>query len=312
MALAPTLPGWVRAQSWPERDLRLVVPTPAGGAVDAFARALADGLRPALGRAVIIDNRPGAGGMVGLKAVSGAPADGYTLIYLNAGHVTLQALQPGRLDLLKEFRMIGRMSHSPFALAVRADSPYKTAQELIAAVRAQPGKLSYGSGGVGSPAHLAIELIEERVGNFKALHVPFKGAIESANAIVGGQVDFTVSLLGSMMALAQGGKLRLLAVTSKDRLAVLPNVPTLSESGLSGFAFEPWGALAVAAATPEVAVGRLEQLLPSVLALPALRELAQKNASIIEHHDGKAFTAQLARDIPVEQALVKRLDMKFE
>jgi tripartite-type tricarboxylate transporter receptor subunit TctC len=293
---------------WPSREVHIVLGFPAGGGVDQFARVLADQLTGIFGKTFVVDNKPGAGGLIGVKAVSQAPADGYTLAYIGSGHVTVQALNP-RLDLLKEFKMVARLSHSPFAMVVKADSPYKTAQELIAAVQAQPGKLSYGSGGIGSAAHLAVELIEDRLTNFKALHVPYKGAIDTANAMVGGQVDFTVSLLGPFLNLVQSGKLRLLGVTTADRLSMLPNIPTLAESAVPGFVFEPWGGLAFAAGTSDAIVTRLEQALPRVMASVAMKDLMLKQGSIAQLVDRATWTAQIQRDIPLEQALVKRLGM---
>lgn len=309
LALAPAWSSLARAQAWPERDVRIIAPVPPGGVVDLSVRALAEGLRQSLGYPVVVDNRAGAAGLVGTKAAAQAQADGYTLLYLHSGLVTVQAMNP-RLDLLKELKMVARLTKSPFGMAVRADSPYKTAQDLIAAVRANPGKLTYGTGGIGSPAHLAVELIEERAGNFKALHVPFKAAVETVNAMLAGQIDFTVSVLGTLVPQVQTGRLRLLGVTSRERLATLPNTPTLAESGLSGFSFESWGGLAAPVGTPDSVIARLMQVLPGVMNTPAVKELSQRSGSVIEVVDGPTLAAQIARDLPVEQALVKRLDMK--
>ncbi len=309
-ALAGSGPVWAQAE-WPSREVRIVIGFPAGGGVDVFVRMLAKQLAGVFGKPFVVDNKPGAGGLIGAKAASQAAPDGHTLAYISAGHVTLQALNP-RLDLLKEFKMVARLSHSPFALVVRADSPYKSAQDLIAAVKAQPGKLSYGSGGVGSPAHMAVELIDDRLGNFKALHVPYKGAIDTANALVGGQVDFTVSLLGPFLNLVQSGKLRFLGVSTASRLALLPNVPTLYESAVPGFIFEPWGGLAFPAGTSDAIVSKLAQVLPGVLAAPQMKELIAKQGSVAQFVDAAAWTAQIQRDIPIEQALVKRLGMSAQ
>jgi len=312
LAASPWLATAARAQSaWPERDLRIVAPVPPGGTVDLLVRAMAEHMRQALGRPVVVDNRPGAGGLLGTKIASAAAPDGYTLAYLHSGLVTVQAMNP-KLDLLKEFRMVARLTHGPFGLVVRADSPYKTAQELFAAVKAQPGKLTFGSGGVGSPAHLAVEHIEERIPGFKALHVPYKAATETVNAMIGGQVDFSVSVLGTLTPLVQSGKLRLLAITGRARLPQMPDVPTLHEAALPGYVFEPWSALAVPAGTPDAVVERLYQLMPATMATSAVKDVVAKGGSVIEVIDGKTFAAQLARDIPAEQALVKRLGMTMD
>lgn len=309
LAVAPWLAPRASAQGvWPERELRIIAPVPPGGAVDLLVRAMADQMRQSLGKPVLVENRPGAGGLLGTKLASQAAPDGYTLAYVHSGLVTVQAMNP-KLDLLKEFRMVARLTHGPFGLAVRADSPYKTAQDLFAAVRAQPGKLTYGSGGVGSPAHLAVEHLEERLPGFKALHVPYKAAIETVNAIMGGQVDFTISVLGTLTPLVQSGKLRLLAVTGRGRLPQFADVPTLTEAAVPGYVFEPWGALAVPAGTPDAVVDRIFQLLPAAMDSAPVKEIILKGGSVVEVIDGKTLAAQLARDIPLEQALVKRLGM---
>jgi tripartite-type tricarboxylate transporter receptor subunit TctC len=296
---------------WPSKDIRFVVALPAGGGPDIFVRALAEPMRAVLGKAVIVDNKPGASGLIGARLVAQAPADGHTLFYVTSGLVTVQAMNP-KFDLLKELKMVSRLSHSPFAMVVPANSPYKTAQELIVAVKASPGKLSYGSGGVGSPAHLAVEHIEDRVGDFKALHVPYKGAIESFAALVGGQIDFSVSLLGPAIPLVQSGKLRILGITSRNRLAQLPNVPTLTELSVPGFVFEAWGGIAVPAGTPDEVVERLAQISQNAIAQPAVKELAFKQGSVLEYMDSKTLTAQIIKDIPQEQKLVKKLGMTME
>lgn len=293
---------------WPANTIRLVVPAPAGGGIDVAVRAIAEQLSVVLKQPVIVDNKAGAGGLIGTKAVSQSPPDGYTIAYIHSGLVTVQAMNP-KLDLLKEFRPVAKLSHSPFLAVVSADSKYKTLQDLIAAVQANPGKLTFGSGGPGSPAHLAVEYIEEKLGNFKALHVPFKGAAESANAIVGGQIDFQVGLLAANIGLVHGGRLRALAITGRERVALLPNVPTMGEAGLPGFVFEPWGGLAVPAGTPDAVLARLQEVLPGVLASPAIRELTAKQGSVVDYAPAVAFAAQIAREIELDKVVVKRLGM---
>ena len=193
--------------SWPTNTIRIVVPSPAGGGVDAFARVVGEQLAAALKVTVLIDNKAGASGLIGTKAAAQSAPDGYTIAYIHSGLVTVQAMNP-RLDLLKELRPVAKLSYSPFMAVVNAESKFKTMQDLVAEVLAHPGKLTFGSGGPGSPAHLAVEYIEERLGNFKSVHVPFKGAADSANAIVGGQVDFQVGLLAASAPLVQAGRLR--------------------------------------------------------------------------------------------------------
>lgn len=306
---APALVSNVMAQgTWPSAPIRIIVPSPAGGGVDIFARVLGEQLAAALKQTVIIDNKAGASGLIGTKAAAQSPADGYTIAYLHSGLVTVQAMNP-RLDLLKEFRPVARLSYSPFMAVVSAESKYKTMQDLVADVQANPGKLTFGSGGPGSPAHLAVEYIEEKLGNFKAVHVPFKGAAESANAIVGGQVDFQVGLLAASIGLVQGGKLRALAVTSAKRLPQLPHVPTMSEAGVPGFVFEPWGGFAVPAGTPDAVIARLNELLPGILASAPVKDVMAKQGAVGDYAPPAALAAQIARELEIDKVVVKRLGM---
>ncbi len=306
---APALVANAFAQgTWPSAPIRIVVPSPAGGGVDVFARVVGEQLAAALKQTVIIDNKPGASGLIGTKAVSQSAPDGYTIAYLHSGLVTVQAMNP-RLDLLKELRPVAKLSYSPFMAVVSAESKYKTMQDLVADVQANPGKLTFGSGGPGSPAHLAVEYIEEKLGNFKAVHVPFKGAAEAANAIVGGQVDFQVGLLAAAIPLVQGGKLRALAVTSAKRLPQLPNVPTMSEAGVPGFVFEPWGGFGVPAGTPDAVIARLNEVLPGILASAPVRDVMAKQGSFVDYAPPSALTAQIARELEVDRVVVKRLGM---
>lgn len=306
---APWLVSSAWAQStWPDKTIRIIVPAPAGGGVDVFVRALAEQLALQLKQPVIVDNKPGAAGLLGTKAASQSAPDGYTLAYLHSGLVTVQAMNP-KLDLLQEFRPVSKLSNAPFLAVVSAESKYKTLQDLIAAVQANPGKLTFGSGGAGSPAHFAVEYMEEKLGNFKALHVPFKGAAESANAIVGGQVDFQVGLLAAVIGLVQSGRLRALAITGRERLPMLPNVPTMAEAGIPGFVFAPWGGLGVPAGTPDAVVARLSEVLPAAMATQSMKDMVARQGSMVDYAPGPAFAAQIAREIEVDKVVVKRLGM---
>lgn len=313
LASLSTLAVPVRAQTaWPNKPLRFVVPYPAGGSPDSFTRQMADELTRQLGATAIVENRPGASGLLGVRAVSLAAPDQHTFAYLTSGHVTLAAINP-KFDLLKEHRLVARLSASPFVALVNAASPYKTMRELIAAVQASPGKLSFGTAGVGSPAHLAVEYLEESARNFKALHVPFKGAVESINAILGGQIDFTISVLGVALPQIQAGKLRALAMTTATRLALLPDVPTIAEAGGGNYAFQAWGGFAMHSETPDAMVARAAAVFTTAMQSDGMKKLlasAGSHADISE--SPTAFTAQVRQDLATERVITKRLGIVLE
>ena len=303
----------VRAQAaWPSKPLRFVVPYPAGGSPDGFTRQMGEELSRQLGATVLVENKPGASGLLGVRAVSLAPADQHTFAYVTSGHVTLSAINP-KFDLLKEHRMVARLSASPFIAVVNAASPYKTMRELIAAVQASPGKLSFGTAGVGSPAHLAVEYLEESTRNFKALHVPFKGAVESINAILGGQIDFTISVLGVALPQIQAGKLRALAVTTPTRHVLLPDVPTIAEAGGGNYAFLAWGGFAMHSDTPDAVVARAAAAFAAAMPSDGMKKFlagAGSHADIID--SPAAFTAQVRQDLATERVIIKRLGIVQE
>ncbi|MGH8433775.1 MAG: Bug family tripartite tricarboxylate transporter substrate binding protein [Pseudomonas sp.] len=295
--------------SWPNRPVKFVVPYPAGGSPDQLARQIADQMAKQFGQGFVIENKPGASGLLGARAVSQGAADGYSIAYLSSAHVTLQAMNP-KFNLLKELKPVSKFSVSPFVCVVNANSPIKTMQDLIKAVQANPGKLTFGSAGPGSPAHMAVEYLEEKVGSFKALHVPYKGAVESINALLGGQVDFSIPVLGTAIPHLMGGKIRALGVTSEKRLDVLPEVPTIAETGVAGYRYEAWGGIGVAAGTPDDIVEKLRKALVEAMNSPEVKAFVAKTGSYVElSPSSKAFAEQIAREVAAEGPIVKRLGL---
>jgi len=307
LAAMSALPAVSFAQdAWPARPIKIIVPLPPGGGVDVLARVMAEELHAQLKADVVIDNKPGGAGVLGVRQVAAAPADGYTLGYGHSGLLTVQAMG-AKIDVF-QLAWIGRMSTSPFVLAVRADSPYRTPAELVAAMRAQPGTITYGSGGAGTPGHIATAILEDRMG-VQGLHIPYKGAIEVATAMAGGQVEFGIGLLSGMAPLAQGGRLRLLAVTSATRVPGFPDLPTLAEAGVPGYAFDAWGGLFAPPGTPEAIVGRLGRLMPTLLATERMKQAAKLQGLLLDYADAKTLGAQLRKDYETEQRLVGKLGL---
>ena len=241
------LPRAARSQAaslaWPVNTIKLMAPVPAGGGVDALCRRMADRMGAHLGINVVVENKAGAGGLVGAQALAAAPADGSNIGYLHAGHLTLQAMG-AKIDLTRDFvPLAGRFSVSQFVIAVNAESPYKTLPDLIRAIQAQPGKLNFGSGGIGTRGHMSFESLRLRVPGLNAVYVPYKGAIEAVNAVAAKNLDFVSGLMSAVLTQVRAGRLRALAVSGTTRSSLLPEVPTIAESGYPGFSLVSWGGI---------------------------------------------------------------------
>jgi len=251
------LPGIARAQDYPSQSIRLIVPFAAGGAVGAVARVLGAPLSAWLGQSVVIDNRGGAGGIIGMEAVAKSPPDGYTLLLAHSGLTYMPGLYSKLpFDPLKDFDGVITAVSGTYVLAVFNDAPFKTIPELVAYAKANPGKLSYGSAGIGSTLHLAAEFFKRAAG-VDIIHVPYRGAAQATTDLVGGQVQMMFGPVVAVLPLAQAGKVRALAVTSAKRSALAPELPTMIESGVPGFEVTGWYGLAAPAGTPKAIVERL-------------------------------------------------------
>jgi tripartite-type tricarboxylate transporter receptor subunit TctC len=243
--------------AYPERPVRLIVPFVPGGAVDAVGRLLANAMTTTLGQPVVIENRGGAGGAIGMEAAAHAAADGYTMMVSHSGF----AAMPGfyrrlAFDPVADFAGIVIAVSGIFVLVANPNAPFKSVAELIAYARANPGELSYASAGVGSTVHLAGEFFKHTAG-IDIVHVPYKGSGPATTDLVGGQVQMMFGPAVNTLPLAQAGKLRALGVTSAKRSALAPDLPTVAESGVPGFDVVGWYGLAAPAATPPAAVERL-------------------------------------------------------
>lgn len=262
----------VQAQAYPSKTLRVVVPFAAGGVGDLTARAVAAGLAQRLGQAVVIDNRPGAGGVVAADTVARAAPDGYTLFLLSNGTAVAASLfKTLPYDTLTAFTPVSTLGFFDIAVLVPADSPFRTLRQLSAHARAHPGQLNIGSINVGSTQHLAAELFKSSA-SVDAQVVPFNGTPALITALRGHQVDAGVEILGPVLPQVRSGALRVLAVAGERRSVMLPDVPTAVESGVPGFVASSWNALALPAHTPRAVVDRLQHAVAEVLATPAVQQ----------------------------------------
>jgi len=264
------------AQKYPERPIRLIVPFAAGGTSDLMGRVIGGRLGEALGQTVVVDNRGGAGGTLGAALAAQALADGYTLLVPHVGLAINETLYAKRqYSAVKDLAPISKLGVTPNAVVVNNALPVNSVQDLIALAKKRPGKLNYGSAGVGSAAHLAMALFEYAAG-VKFNHIPYKGGGPSLIATVAGEVDFSIPAYPTSVPHVKAGRLRILAVTGSKRESTVPDVPTVAESGLPGNEFEIWFGLFAPSGTPKAIITRLNQEIVKALAMPDMREkLAQ-------------------------------------
>jgi len=264
------------AQKYPERPIRLIVPFAAGGTSDLMGRVIGGKLGEALGQTVVVDNRGGAGGTLGAALAAQALADGYTLLVPHVGLAINETLYAKRqYNAVKDLAPISKLGVTPNAVVVNNALPVNSVQDLIALAKKQPGKLNYGSAGVGSAAHLAVALLEYAAG-IKFNHVPYKGGGPSLIATVAGEVDFSIPAYPTSVPHLKAGRLRILAVTGSKREPTVPDVPTVAESGLPGYEFVIWFSLFAPSGTPKAIITRLNQEIVKALAMPDMGEkLAQ-------------------------------------
>ena len=299
-------------QQYPSRTVTFVVPYQAGGSTDILARVIAQKLTDRWHQRVIVENRPGGNGSIGINQVARADADGTVLLAIASSRLVLSgATTRKQIDFEHDFAPITRIGFVPNVVVVHPSVPAKTIAELIALAKSKPGGLTYGSQSIGSNGHLTGELFQQRAG-IKLLHIPYKGSAPAVRDLLGGQINLMFDNLPTVLAPIQDGKLRALAVTTIERSDSLPDVPTVAESGLPGFDTSAWFAVLVAKKTPEPVRAEIESAIVSVLALPDVRSLL-KNAGIIVASEG---SADLLRRVKDESAiwndLLTKADIKLE
>ncbi|HSW83209.1 MAG TPA: tripartite tricarboxylate transporter substrate binding protein [Usitatibacter sp.] len=260
------------AQGFPDRPIHFVVPFTAGSGTDIVARIVAEPMSRALGQTIIVENKPGAGGTLGAAQVAKSAPDGYTLLVHSAGHVANPAIYTNLpYDTLKDFAGVTPLASLPNVLIVSPSKGWKTVQDLVQAAKANPGKLNYGSAGIGSATHMNAEIFRQSAG-FDAVHVPFKGTPEAMTETATGRIDFFFAPLLSALPFIKDGRLLALAVGTPQRSPVLPNVPTTVESGFPKSEYVFWVAMLAPSATPKAVVDRLNAEALKALASPDVKE----------------------------------------
>ena len=269
-ALALPFTGVVRAQAdWPEQTVKVMVPFPPGGSTDILGRMVAEHLQKALGKTVIVDNLPGATGTIGVAAVARAKPDGHTLLMGSVGTMVTNHFAYEKLPFdIDAIAPVINLAETPNVLMVRPSLDVKTPAELIALMKASPGKFQYGSSGVASSSHISCELFKQSAG-VTAVHIPYKGGSPMLNDLMAGTIDFSIDQISSSLKLIQAGKLRGLAVTSRTRSTQLPDLPVLAET-IPGFVAAPWFCVGATAGTPKAVIQRVNTALNQMLANKAV------------------------------------------
>jgi tripartite-type tricarboxylate transporter receptor subunit TctC len=297
------------AQAYPSRPIRFIVPYPPGGNTDIVGRTFAQKLAERLGQPVVIENRGGAAGSIGMAVAAKSPNDGYTLVIGDLGSLVIATFANANLPYnpQKDFAPIGLVTGVSIVVTVNPKSPDNTFDDLLARARANPGKITYGTSGAGSPGHLAMELLRS-ITRVEMVNVPYKGGALAVTDLLGGQIDVVVD--GSAFAQVKGGKLRAIAVTG-PRLPALPDVPGIGES-VKGYEFTNWWGILAPAGTPADAVKKLNDELSAIAALPEIRERLTGLGLAAQSSTPQQFAEHLRTETDKVDRIVKGAGIKFE
>ncbi|MBI2226570.1 MAG: tripartite tricarboxylate transporter substrate binding protein [Betaproteobacteria bacterium] len=300
------------AQTYPVKPIRLIFGYTAGGAGDVGARLLAQKLSENLGQNVVVENRPGAGGAIADELVAKSPADGYTLLYAAGSTTILPALRPKLpYSVERDFAPVSMVMITSFALAVHPSVPVNDVKGLIALARSQPGKLTFSTPGVGSSSHFAGEVFK-MMADVKMLHVPYRGAPEATTAVIAGEVDINFPSVTGALPFVKTGRLKALAVSSAKRAPTLPSVPTLSESGLTGYERAGWNGVLAPAGVPKEIIARLNAAIIKAVNTPETKEAIVKQGLVAQTGTPGEFAAFIRDQLAQNAKVVKFAGIKTE
>jgi tripartite-type tricarboxylate transporter receptor subunit TctC len=310
LAIAFT-PNLAKAQDkWPSRSITFIVPYAAGGYTDLVGRLVARHVETAFGKPVIVDNRAGAGGIVGTQAVATSVPDGYVLCVCSVGAISIAPFaQKVRYDPLENLAPVGIVSSIPQTVIVRKDLPVKTMADLVSYAKANPGKLNYGSSGVGGLTHYSVELFLVRTGS-NAVHIPFRGGAESTAAVLSGAVDFAFANLTEALPQIQSGRVRGLAVTSLERSPYLPDIPSVHEAAVPNFIAETWNGIMAPSKTPGPIIDRLSDILIKMADDPDVKEAMHKAGATTVKITPAQYRAQIEQEIAQWKPLINEISEK--
>lgn len=302
----------VGAQSYPQRPVKIVVPFATGGPADNYARFIAQRLQDAMGQSFVVDNKPGAGSVIGTDVAAKAPADGYTLLLMSNASTVNETLIPNKpYSLLRDFVGVAPINYSDLVLVAYPGTGLQNAADLIKRAQAQPGKLNYASSGPGTPYHMAGELFKS-MAKIDLVHIPYKGSSGARTDVLGGQVDLMFDAVTTMTEQVKAGKVRAIATTGRQRSEVLPDVPTLTEAGVSGYEATIWVGLMAPKGTPKEVVDRLNQAVSKIASQADVRQQWGKQGAVPMVMSPAVFDKYIQDDVAKWAQVIRAANIKMD
>jgi tripartite-type tricarboxylate transporter receptor subunit TctC len=300
------------AQAYPNRSVKIVVPFAAGGPADVYARFIAQRLTEALGQSYVVDNKPGAGSVIGTDIAAKSPADGYTLLLMSNTHTVNETLIPNKpFNLMRDFVAVAPINYSDLVLVANPKVPANNLKELLAYAKANPGKLNYASSGPGTPYHMAGELFKS-MADINLVHVPYKGSSGARTDIIGGQVDVMFDALTVMADQVRAGRVKALATSGQGRTTVLPDVPTLNEAGVPGYEATIWLGLMAPVGTPKAIVDKLNETVSKIASQPDVKQAWNKQGAVPMVMNPTVFDKYMRDDIAKWNRVIKTANIKLD
>ena len=302
--------GW--AQTYPARSVKIIVPFATGGPADNYARFMAIRLQEALGQTFVVDNKPGAGSVIGTDIAAKSPADGYTLLLMSNAHTVNESLIPNKpFALMRDFVAVAPINYSDLVLVANPGVPESNVKDLVKRAAAQPGKINYASSGPGTPYHMAGELFKNMAGVY-LVHIPYRGSSGARTDLLGGQVDIMFDAVTTMTEQIRAGKVKALATTGKQRSAVLPDVPTVSESGVPGYEATIWLGLMAPKGTPKAVVDKLNEAIVKIASQADVKQAWAKQGATAMAMSPEAFDKYARDDVAKWAKVIQSAGIKVD
>lgn len=300
------------AQIYPSRAVKIVVPFAAGGPADNYARFMAQRLQEALGQTFVVDNKPGAGSVIGTDLAAKAPSDGYTLLLMSNAHTVNETLIPNKpFALMRDFVAVAPINYSDLVLVAHPGVPETKLADLVKRAKTQPGKINYASSGPGTPYHMAGELFKSMAGIY-LVHIPYRGSSGARTDVIGGQVDIMFDAVTTMTEQVRAGKVKAIATTGKQRSAVMPDVPTMSEAGVPGYEATIWLGLMAPKGTPKAVVDRLNEAVSKIASQNDVKQAWTKQGAVAMVMSPEVFDKYARDDIAKWEKLIKTAGIKAD